>query len=181
MGEGRSGSRAIGERLRAAARGGEQIGRPCCPCGLPVVCRAFAVGVTSRVRGVSVRLACWATASPVGCVGAFAGVSTCWEVGVRMLVELERVFLLADVEFDEFTCGVLVDDDGCALSAAAPEKRDVAAGGFAAGELFRVRVEGEAIAGHHRLRSLAGSAWSWSRLHWPQLYDRTRQGGDTVR
>jgi hypothetical protein len=58
------------------------------------------------------------------------------------LVELERVLLLADLEFDKFAGGVFVDDDRCA-AAAAPEEHDVSASGVAAGELFRVRVECE--------------------------------------
>lgn len=104
------------------------------------------------------------------------------EVCVGVLVELERVLLLADVEFDKFAGGVVVDDDGCAAAAAAPEEHDVAAGGVAAGELFRVRVEGEAIAGHHRLRSLGRSGVECgARCHRPQLYDGARQGRDTVR
>jgi hypothetical protein len=121
--------------------------------------------------------------SAAGCARAFARVTSCWKVGVGVLVELERVLSLADVEFDEFARGVFVDDDGCAVSTAAPEEHDVAAGGVAAGELFRVRVEGEAIAGHHRFRSL-GAVGSCSRLDFMASVVRrraTRPGHDSAR
>jgi hypothetical protein len=78
---------------------------------------------------------------------------------------LEWVLALADVEFDELAGGVFVEDDGRAAEATAPEEGDVAAGGVAASELFRVGVESEAVAVHFRLRSLY-------RFHRPQLYAR---------
>jgi hypothetical protein len=50
------------------------------------------------------------------------------QVGVRVLVQLERVLSFMDVEFDEFAGRVLLEDDSCAVPPAAPEKCDVGAG-----------------------------------------------------
>jgi len=83
-----------------------------------------------------------------------------------MLVELEGIFLFADVELDELTSGVVFYDDCSAMPAPAPEKSDVADSGISAGELFRIGVEGEAVAGH-----LRGSS-----RHVPQFYDRAMKG-----
>ena len=72
------------------------------------------------------------------------------EVGVGMLVELEGIFLFADVELDELTSGVVFYDDCSAMPAPAPEKSDVADSGISAGELLRIGVEGEAVASQLR-------------------------------
>jgi hypothetical protein len=61
-------------------------------------------------------------------IRALAGVSASGEVGVGVLVELEGVLSFMDVEFDEFACRVLLEDDRGVVPAAAPEKGDVGAG-----------------------------------------------------
>jgi hypothetical protein len=91
------------------------------------------------------------------------------EVGVGMLVELEGVFPFADVELDELTRGVVFYDDCSAVAAPAPEKSDVADPRVAAGELLRIGVEGEAVAGHLR-----------SPFICPQFYAGARKDRATI-